>query len=714
VFRQKTPFFANYQDNKENTSHVQHGRSNRLTKKICGLRTVKSALNIAEALNLAVFGENKLAKTLILCDCLGSQSIDVDAISQATGLACSRVHNNLCGDEINLAAEGIASGDALIACQQERQRFEELAEELQADLPAFVDIRNRAGWGEGNVTPKMAALLAEAALPVLSRQMGGSIDVLSEGTCLLIAGPKGHEAVLQAAADLCDVLAVTVLLPQGGEISIDRRFDCAVGQLQHASGALGGFSLQIDALQEVRLGGRGPFELTDPVDGAASHCDIIIDFRGPPALFSAPEKRDGYLRADASHAPSVSKAVFTASQMIGTFEKPLYVRLEENLCAHSRAEKPACSNCLNICPTGAILSAGEHVTIDPMICAGCGSCAAVCPSGAISYDAPSIDTLFRRMNALAETFGKAGGANPRLLVHDDTSGAEMISLAARFGRGLPGSVVPLEVSGLAGFGHAEMLAALACGFAEVNILTFPNSETNVIEEQMNLAKVLGGADTVHMLQPKDPDALCDILYSETSPEVACAPILPIGSRRQVARLAAKALQPEVDVLELPSGAPYGAVLVDTEACSLCLACVSLCPSGALGDNEDLPQLRFQEDACLQCGLCSNICPEKAITLKPQMDLTDQAFTQKILHKEEPFACIECGSLFGVKSTVEKITEKLAGNHAMFANPAAAKMIQMCDNCRIQAQYHSIDNPFQGDARPRVRTTDDYLSKRRDH
>jgi ferredoxin len=134
----------------------------------------------------------------------------------------------------------------------------------------------------------------------------------------------------------------------------------------------------------------------------------------------------------------------------------------------------------------------------------------------------------------------------------------------------------------------------------------------------------------------------------------------------------------------------------------------------LGDNEDLPQLRFQEDACLQCGLCVNICPENAIALKPQMDLTDAAFTQRVMHEEEPFACVECGSLFGVKSTVEKITEKLAGNHAMFANPDAIKMIQMCDNCRIQANYHSTDNPFQGGERPRVRTSEDYFSKRKDH
>ena len=655
-----------------------------------------------------------MAKKLILCDCLGSQAVDVAAISEASGMACSKLYTSLCEDQIDLAAKEIIHGDVIIACQQERQRFEELAEELDVDVPAFVDLRDRAGWGEGNVVPKMAALAAEAVLSAQAGQMGKSIDIISEGTCLIIAGTSGVDAVMQAAKDLCETLAITVLVSDAEHVPVDRRFDCVVGSVRNATGALGGFTLKLDALQQVIVGGRGAFNLSEPQDGSASKCDIIIDLSSKNPMFSAHEKREGYLRADPTHAPSVAKAVLAASQMIGTFEKPLYVRLEESLCAHNRAQQPACSNCINVCPTGAILSAGEHVTIDPMICAGCGSCAAVCPSGAISYDAPPVDTLFRRLSTLASTYTTAGGKNPRLLVHDGATGSEMIALAARFGRGLPSDVIPLETDALSGFGHAEIMAALACGFGEVNILAFPKSELDVIEGQISLATALSGRDSIYLLQPGDPDAMSDLLYKETAAPLACDPILPMGTRRQVARLAAKALQPKATVVALPENAPYGAVLVDTDACSLCLSCVSLCPSGALGDNEDLPQLRFQEDACLQCGLCVNICPENAIALKPQMDLTDAAFTQRVMHEEEPFACVECGSLFGVKSTVEKITEKLAGNHAMFANPDAIKMIQMCDNCRIQANYHSTDNPFQGGERPRVRTSEDYFSKRKDH
>ncbi|MGC1504465.1 MAG: 4Fe-4S binding protein [Sulfitobacter sp.] len=648
-----------------------------------------------------------MAKKLILCDCLGSQTFDADAISQGSGLACSKLYTSLCESQIDAAAQEIAQGGVIIACQQERQRFEELAEELEAETPGFVDLRDRAGWGEGNATPKMTALASEAAMSV---QTGRSVDVISEGTCLIIGGA----AAITAAADLCETLAVTVLLADAENVPTDRRFDCVVGSVRSAAGALGGFTVKFDALQQVILGGRCAFQLTDPKNGAVSECDVILDLSGASPMFPAPEKREGYLRADPSHPPAVATAVLAASQMIGTFEKPLYVRLEPSICAHSRAEQSACSNCLNVCPTGAIISAGEHVAIDPMICAGCGSCSAVCPSGAISYDAPPVDTLFRRLSTLASTYRKAGGANARLLVHDATFGDEMIRLAARFGRGLPGHVIPLEVDALSGFGHAEMLAALACGFEHVDVLVSPKAEREVIEGQAALAKALSSPAAVQLLHPADPDALCDLLYTEVEAPVVCDPVLPIGSRRQVTRLAAKALQPDAKVVALPENAPYGAVMVDTDACTLCLSCVSLCPSGALGDNPDMPQLRFQEDACLQCGLCSNICPENAITLKPQMNLSDAAFTQQVLHEEEPFACIECGGLFGVKSTVEKITEKLAGKHAMFATSDAAKMIQMCDNCRVQAQFHSTNNPFQGGERPRVRTSDDYFSKRKDH
>ncbi|MBT8409911.1 MAG: 4Fe-4S binding protein [Alphaproteobacteria bacterium] len=650
-----------------------------------------------------------MTKTVILCDCLGTQTIDREAIERGSGLVCSWVHSALCTDQIEQASAAISQGGAIIACQQEKARFEALATELEIDPPAFVDIRDRAGWtaDPAPAAAKMAALVAEAALPVAAAK---TVDVISEGVCLII-GPA--DVAVPAAQDLCEALAVTVLLTEGEVPGIDARFDVVKGTVRSAAGALAGFSVRIDALQQVIPGGRGAPQMTEPRDGGSSVCDIIVDLSGAPSLFAAGHKREGYLRADPKSLPTRSAALLEAVQLVGTFEKPLYVRLEPSLCAHSRAEKPACSNCLNLCPTGAITPAGEHVSVDPMICAGCGACSAVCPSGAISYDAPAVETVFRRITTLASTYRAIEGGAPSLLVHDAEHGAEIIRLSARYSDGLPADVIPLEVDALAGFGHAEMLGALAAGFARVDVLLSPKTERDAPVREEALATAIAGAGKIRLLDLVDPEELT-VQFAAAPSQAPVAPVLPLGTRRQITRLSAKALAPAAEVIDLPADAPYGAVLVDTGACTLCLSCVSLCPSGALGDNPDLPQLRFQEDACLQCGLCANICPENAITLKPRLNLADAALSQVVLHEEEPFACVECGTLFGTRSTVEKIMEKLAGNHAMFANPQAARMIQMCDNCRIQAQYHSEDNPFASGERPKVRTTDDYLSKRKDH
>ncbi|WP_208349315.1 4Fe-4S binding protein [Pseudaestuariivita rosea] len=652
-----------------------------------------------------------MSKKILLCDCMGSQSVNPDTIEAGCGISCSKVHTALCTTQIETATKAMAEGDVIIACQQERARFEELAADLQIDPPVFVDIRDRAGWtAEGqNATPKMAALIADAQLaPPPSK----AFDVVSEGLCLIVGA---SDAVLPVAEQLSEALNVTALLTDDADLPIDRRFDIVRGRLKTVQGAFGRFELRIDGLQQLVPGGRGAFQLTDPKDSAKSHCDILIDLTGQPAMVPAPQKRDGYLRADPRDPGAVAKVAFDAAQMVGTFEKPFYVRLEDSLCAHSRAGQVGCSNCLNICPTGAITPNGDHVAIDPMICAGCGACSALCPSGAITYDDPPVDFLLRRMDTLARTFRQAGGAQPRLLVTDRDFGAEMIQLAARFGRGLPADVIPLDIETLSGFGHSEMLGALASGFAAVDLLLSPKTEREALTREYALAEAIAGAGRIRLLDLSDPDHLSDALYDQDTAPALADPVLSMGTRRQVARLAAKALNPDADApIPLPENAPYGAVLVDTDACTLCLSCVSLCPSGALVDNPDLPQLRFQEDACLQCGLCANICPETAITLQPQIDTSDAAFDQRVLNEEEPFACIECGTLFGVKSTIEKITEKLAGKHSMFGSPDAVRMIQMCDNCRVQAQYHSENNPFAGGERPRVRTTDDYFSKRRDH
>ncbi|WP_294230179.1 4Fe-4S binding protein [uncultured Shimia sp.] len=657
-----------------------------------------------------------MSKTLILCNCSKSMPLNAEAFDSIDNVQCTKVHTDLCGAQAQHAAELLQASvdpeNTCVACTQEQTFFSELADDLSLPEPSFIDLRNRAGWSDEAEAagPKIAALLADGLREAPATK---TFDVTSEGLCLII----GHEeAALAAARQLSEFLSVTVLLSPGSDAPEDRDFDVIAGQLKKAAGALGNFSVEIDALQQIDPSGRGALTFGEARNGAKTTCDILLDLRGETSLFPAPEKREGYLLADPKSRPATHAAILEASHLVGTFEKPLYLSLEPSICAHSRASQTGCTKCLDVCPTSAIRPAGDHIDIDPNICAGCGSCSALCPSGAITYDDPPVSALFARINAMAGAYRTAGGEAPRLLVHDRAFGAELIALAARYDRGLPAKVIPMDLERVSGFGHAEMLAALSSGFVGVDVLAAPTTDRGALDSELLLAQALSGdTNALRILDPAEPSVLCDALYSASSGLEPTAPILPLGNRRQVTRLAVKALRGDLDApLPLPENAPYGAVLVDKDACTLCLSCASLCPAGALGDNPDKPQLRFQEDACLQCGLCTHVCPENAISLVPQLNTADAALSQQVVHEEEPFDCIECGTPFGVKSTIERIVEKLEGKHAMFATSDAARMIRMCDDCRVNAQFHQQNNPFAGDERPQVRTSEDYFTKRRDH
>lgn len=165
----------------------------------------------------------------------------------------------------------------------------------------------------------------------------------------------------------------------------------------------------------------------------------------------------------------------------------------------------------------------------------------------------------------------------------------------------------------------------------------------------------------------------------------------------------------VDVVALPAGAPFGAVAMDTQGCTLCLACVSACPTGALSDDPERPLLRFAEDICVQCGLCKATCPEKVINLVPRIDFRAATATACLLKEEEPFPCMRCGKPFGVKSTIERVVAKLEGRHWMYQGAdSQVDVIKMCEDCRVAAVTENAFDPHDAPARPKLRTTDDYL------
>jgi len=181
-------------------------------------------------------------KKLFLCSCNGTAPIDAGTLADALGLAAQpQVRTMLCQKELPAFADH-AAGDVIVACTQEASLFADVADEAgRTQSIRFVNLREAGGWSPEarGATPKLAALLAQAALP--DPDPVPSVGYRSEGQTLIV-GPA--DAALAWAEALKDRLSVTVLATGrlvGTELPAVRDYPAFSGTLTGLSGWLGAF-----------------------------------------------------------------------------------------------------------------------------------------------------------------------------------------------------------------------------------------------------------------------------------------------------------------------------------------------------------------------------------------------------------------------------------------------------------------------------------------
>jgi ferredoxin len=455
------------------------------------------------------------------------------------------------------------------------------------------------------------------------------------------------------------------------------------------NGYLGAFSVQLDD-------GDAPLDLARALierDGF----DLILDLAATTHTQRWELPPPGYVVMQWHDAEQRIETLDSFVGLVGEFDKPRYFQVNSDLCAHSTSGNIGCTRCLDVCPADAISSVKgrieSRIEIDPYLCQGVGSCTSACPTGAIEFRLPETRRQQDTLSAWLGAYREAGGQVPvlRFITHDSQDAERALGAVPA------GHVIDAPLEELGAAGHDQWLTALAAGAAEVRIQLHPNMPARLsafLTDQVVQAHVLLDAlghdrARIQLIAIAD-DAARDALPALTP--LTDAPLnLPEPEKRArlnrvLARLAELG-SPSGERVAVPVGAAYGAIQVDSDACTLCHACVSNCPTPALKSGGKTPALSFLEADCVQCGLCEQACPEDAITLMPGFLASDAREIREICHEEAAFECINCGKPFATVSTVATIKEKLA-NHPYFAGEAMIRL-EMCEDCRVKDVWKTM-------------------------
>lgn len=496
-----------------------------------------------------------------------------------------------------------------------------------------------------------------------SNNESASPDVVyyAPGDCALVIGP-GDLLLKRLDAFRIAGLRPSLLCTDVADLSPELRgLRALAGRPAAISGWMGAFHAQIATA-------HGQEDLAPLSWHADGHFDWVLDFSGMQHPAVPPL---GWYSLAADDYQSLKTALLEiACYRREGHSKPRYFRFDPQRCARCRQGISGCQACLSVCPASAIRSGQTTVDIEPHLCQGCGTCALVCPSGAVRHVLPGTQSQLEA------------------LLHLNTTGRyEGLWLTGRTSdRGAtPAGWLVHAVDQVGSLGMEFWLGALAMGLPRVAIDAsdlVPQNRQALSEQVHWTQSLLTGLGLPPALALVEDGCIPELPAMPPGPSWMPE---PTDDKRTLLYSVLESLSGRggrTQAITVPAG-PLGEVVVDATRCTLCAACVRLCPSEALRLPGNSHQLAFIEEYCVQCGLCVNACPERAVRLNPRVLLDAEARrAPRVIAEVEPYCCPACGRPFSNKALVAR-GQALMADHPMFQGENA-RLMTLCAECRQKA------------------------------
>lgn len=388
--------------------------------------------------------------------------------------------------------------------------------------------------------------------------------------------------------------------------------------------------------------------------GLEVEADLVVSFVGEKLA-----KFSGLIRADEYQASELQARVNALC------DKTYSPYFEDKYC-------DSCSLCVDACKELAIIQEGKEIIIDESKCNKCGSCISVCPQGAIKRAQLS--------KALLREIIKLYANKPLVLVSNEGF------------LGCKDAKISLENVGFIrlpslNFSLDEYLLIVQELSASV-LLIDPNlckeARTNIafINEISNKIYAKSVIFTAQTLTQENIDVL------KGTPQMGLSYMDDEDfARGNLAfRLGAWVSKDYAKVASLAN--IFMDLEVNEDACTLCMACASVCKSDAFFGDASKKGLRFTPINCTHCNECLRICPEKCIRIKEEgLVLGPSFFTPRTLASDEEFCCVMCGAPFATKKSIERVATQMGPVFA--GDERRSKALYCCATCKVKVMLSSV-------------------------